>query len=68
MSQGKKLQIRQASGGVINWDPPAKREVVERALSDGLTEPAKIVELGRAYKVELTLDEVRRFIAEIRSL
>ena len=51
--------------GVVNWDPPAKRELVQRAVSDGITDPAKIAEWARNYKVTMTLEEVRRIKAEL---
>jgi hypothetical protein len=47
--------------GVVNWNPPAKRDLLERALSDGITDPAEIVEWAKKYKVSMTIEEVRRF-------
>jgi hypothetical protein len=52
--------------GVINWNPPPKRDVVERALSDGMTDPAKIVEWAKNYKVTMTVEEVLRIKAELK--
>ncbi len=52
--------------GVVNWDPPAKRDLVERALSDGMTDPAKIVEWARNYNVTMTVEEVLRIKAELK--
>jgi hypothetical protein len=51
---------------VVNWDPPAKRDLVERALSDGMTDPAKIVKWAETYKVTLTTEEVVRLKAELQ--
>ncbi|MEI9984979.1 MAG: hypothetical protein WDN69_18300 [Aliidongia sp.] len=55
-----------AAPAVVNWDPPAKRDLVERALSDGMTDPAKIVEWAKTYKVTMTVDEVVRLKAELQ--
>ena len=49
----------------VNWDPPSKRDLVERALSDGMTDPAKIVEWAKNYKVTMTVDDVLRLKAEL---
>ncbi|MCL2589498.1 MAG: hypothetical protein FWD67_01150 [Betaproteobacteria bacterium] len=46
--------------GVVNWTPPTKRALVERALSDGMTDPARMVEWARNYNVTLTVAEVLR--------
>ena len=51
---------------VVNWNPPAKRDLVERALSDGMTDPAKIVEWAANYKVKMTVEEVLRLKAELQ--
>jgi len=51
---------------VVNWDPPSKRDLVERALSDGMTDPAKIVEWARNHNVTLTDEEVRKIRAELK--
>jgi len=51
--------------GVINWDPPKPRELVERALSDGMTDPVEIATWARNYKLTLTVEEVQRLIAEL---
>lgn len=51
---------------VVNWDPPSKRDLVERALSDGMTDPAKIVEWARNHRVTLTDEEVRKIQAELK--
>jgi hypothetical protein len=53
--------------GVVNWDPPPKRDVVERALSDGVTDPARIVEWAKDYNLTMTVEEVRQLIAELKS-
>jgi hypothetical protein len=51
--------------GVVNWDPPTKRDLVERALRDGMTDPAQIVEKARNRKVTMTIEEVLRIKAEL---
>jgi hypothetical protein len=53
--------------GAVNWDPPPKRDVVERALSDGVTDPAKIVEWAKDYNLTMTIEEVRQLIAELKN-
>lgn len=56
--------------GLINRTPPTKRELVERALSDGMTDPARIAEWASNYgnyHVTLTTEEVIRLIAELKS-
>jgi hypothetical protein len=52
--------------GVVNWDPPATRDLVERALSDGMTDPAKIIEWASDHGVALTVEEVLRLKAELQ--
>jgi erythromycin esterase-like protein len=52
--------------GAVNWDPPAKRDLVERALSDGITDPAKIIEWAANYDVAMTVEEVLRLKAELQ--
>jgi hypothetical protein len=52
--------------GVVNWDPPAKRDLVERALADGMTDPGKIVAWALNYKVALTVEEVLGLKAELQ--
>jgi hypothetical protein len=51
---------------VVNWNPPAKRDLVERALSDGITDPVKIVAWAKNYKVTMTVEEVLRIKAELK--
>jgi hypothetical protein len=58
MSKRKDGKDGPPSGSVVNWDVPSKRDLVERAVSDGVADPAKIVEWARSYKVTLTVDEV----------
>ncbi len=36
-----------AAPGVVEWNPPAKRELVEHDLSDAMTDPTKIVEWAK---------------------
>ena len=66
MSKRKDRETAAPPSGVVNWDPPAKRDLVERALSDGMTDPAKIVEWAVNYKVTMTVEEVRRLKAELQ--
>jgi hypothetical protein len=65
MSKRKDRNGAALAPGVVNWDPPAKRDLVERALSDGMTDPAKIVEWAHNYKVTMTVEEVLRLKAEL---
>jgi hypothetical protein len=65
MSKRKDHETAAPAPGVVNWDPPAKRDLVERALSDGMTDPAKIVEWAGNYKVTMTIEEVLRLKAEL---
>jgi len=51
---------------VVNWEPPKKIDLVERATSDGVTDPAAIVEMASRYKVSLTIDEVINLKTEIK--
>jgi hypothetical protein len=67
MSKRKGQQNAAPDAGVVNWDPPPKRDVVERALSDGMTDPAKIVEWAKGYNLTMTIEEVRQLIAELKS-
>jgi len=66
MSKRKDREAATPASGVVNWDPPAKRDLVERALSDGITDPAKIVEWATNYQVTMTVEEVRRLKAELQ--
>jgi len=50
---------------VVNWGPPSKQDLVERAVSDGMTDPAKIIEWARNYHVTMTVDEVRQLMAHL---
>jgi hypothetical protein len=50
---------------VTNPNPPAKRELVERALSDGLTDPAKIAAWARGRGVDMTAEEAAALKADI---
>lgn len=65
MSKRKHHEASTPPPGVVNWDPPEKRDLVERALSDGMTDPAKIVAWARNYKVTMTVDEVVTLKAEL---
>jgi hypothetical protein len=51
---------------VVNWNAPAKKDLVQRALSDGMTDPAKIVAWAANYKVTLTVEEVLRLEAQLK--
>ena len=46
-------------------DLSTRSGAVERALSDGMKDPAEIAAWARNYKVALTVEEVRRIIAEL---
>ena len=65
MSKRKDHESAETAAGVVNWEPPAKRDLVERALSDGMTDPAKIVEWASNYNVTMTVEEVLRLKAEL---
>ena len=52
-------------GGVVNWDPPAKRDLVERAVSDGMTDSAEIVKYAKTRDLTLTVKEVDAIRAEL---
>ena len=66
MPKRKPHETAATDSGVVNWNPPTKRELVERALSDGMTDPAKIVEWAKNYKVTMTIEEVLRIKAELK--
>jgi hypothetical protein len=66
MPKRKDHETAATAPGVVNWNPPAKRDLVERALSDGMTDPAKIVEWAKNYKVTMTVEEVLRIKAELK--
>ncbi len=66
MSKRSDPEAAATTSGAVNWDPPAKRDLVERALADGMTDPAKIVEWAKTYKVTMTVDEVVRLKAELQ--
>lgn len=57
---------RQQPASVVNWDPPSKRDIVERAVSDGMTDPAKIVKWAKDRNVTMTVDEVNRLKAQLK--
>jgi hypothetical protein len=65
MSKPKDRGKTASAPEVVNWNPPAKRDLVERALSDGISDPAKIVEWAASHKVKMTVEEVRRLTAEL---
>ena len=50
---------------MVNWDPPSKRELVERALSDGMTDATEIVAWAVNYKVTMTIEEVEKLREEL---
>jgi hypothetical protein len=66
MPKRKDHETAATAPGVVNWNPPAKRDLVERALSDGMTDPAKIVAWAKNYKVTMTVEEVLRIKAELK--
>jgi hypothetical protein len=48
--------------GAVNWNTPQKKDLVQRALEDGLDDPAKIAKWAKDhYKVDLTTDEIEAF-------
>jgi hypothetical protein len=45
--------------GVVNWNAPQKKDLVERAMEDGIHDAAKIAKWAKDhYKVDLTTDEI----------
>lgn len=46
------------SDGVVNWNQPSKKDLVERAMSDGMTNSADIAKWANNYKVTMTAQEV----------
>lgn len=52
--------------GMTNWDPPKKKDIVERAVSDGTTDPDEIVKMAKNYKVEMSVEEVKALIADLK--
>lgn len=54
------------SGKVVNWDPPSKRDLVERAISDGMTATADIIAFAKGKEVHLTAEEVEHIKAELQ--
>ena len=66
MSKQKKPKAASPPPAVINWNPPSKKELVERAVSDGMTDASKIVAWASNYKVTMTVDEVRHLMAELK--
>ena len=55
------------AAGVVNWNPPEKRELVQRALSDGMADPHKIVEWAKNYNVSMSVEDVSRIAAELKA-
>ena len=55
------------NSAVVNWNPPSKEELVSRAISDGMTDPAKIVEWAKSRDVKLTVKEVRAIKAKLKT-
>jgi hypothetical protein len=44
---------------VVNWNAPQKKDLVQRALEDGIHDPAKIAKWAKDhYKVDLTTEEI----------
>jgi len=62
----KTTPVREDHEIVVNWDPPAKRDLVEVALHAGMTDPAKIVKYARERRVTMTIEEVLRIKAELK--
>jgi hypothetical protein len=61
----KKDRDTSTATGDINPEPPSKRDLVERALSDGTTDPAKIIKWASNYDVTMTVDEVVQLKKEL---
>ena len=53
------------ANGVVNWDPPAKRDLVERAVSDGMNDSAEIVKYAKTRDLTITVKEVDAIRAEL---
>ncbi len=66
MSKQKVPQSAPPAPGVVNWNTPKKRDLVERALSDGITDPAKIIAWAKNRNVAMTVEEVKSLAAEIK--
>lgn len=54
------------AASVVNWGTPSKRELVERAASDGMNDPSEIVKFAKNHRVIMTVKEVRRILAEFK--
>lgn len=52
--------------GAVNWGEPSKRDLVERAVSDGLKDAAEIVAFAKSHDVAMTADEVRQHQADLQ--
>ena len=56
----------QSTPHAVNWTPPSKIELVQRALEDGVADPRKIVVFAEQHDVTMTVDEVLAIIAELK--
>ncbi|MFO0850842.1 MAG: hypothetical protein U0871_20140 [Gemmataceae bacterium] len=46
-------------GGVVNWNPPPAKDAVERAVEDGMKDPAAIAKWAKdEFGLALTPEEV----------
>lgn len=48
-------------GGVVNWSAPPAKDAVERAVEDGMKDPAEIAKWAKdEFGLDLTAEEVVR--------
>lgn len=51
----------------VNWDPPNCEPTVQRALENGLTDPAEIARWAKEqYGVEFSLDQIRAALQALK--
>ena len=64
----KKMSEKESaeSEKVVNWNPPSKLELVERALEDGTTDPKSIVVFAEQHDVKMTVEEVHAIVLELK--
>lgn len=65
--QQKMTESSAPNSKVVNWNQPPKEDIVERAVSDGVTDPQKIVEFAKNYNVTMTTDEVKELQSKLKS-
>ncbi len=66
MSRDAKSNSAGSEEKVVNWKPPTKRELVERALDDGTTDPKQIVAFAAEHNVKMTVEEVQAIVLELK--